>query len=264
MGWSLSGDGRKDILVVVKDAHWYVKNCLDSVFANTKDFTLHVWDNASSDKTAKYLAGLASLPNVKVHRSDTNEGFIVPNNRMFSETESEWMILLNSDTEVLPGWDELLIGVLKNNPEIKQSGFAGAILDENCEILAQGSGKSVDYISGYCFCMHRQTVEELGLFDEKNLSFAYCEDSDLSLRIRERGWEVYACHSDALVRHYGNRTTSEVIKDDERLISCARNNHSYLKTRWKTFLGLYSKGKNCYNRAPPKKGGASENQGQEV
>jgi len=247
MEWSLSGQGEKDIFVVVHDGYEYVHNCIDSVFSNTKNFNLYVWDNGSVGRTAEYLKGLASRRNVKLFRNETNEGFIVPNNRMVQESSSEWIILLNSDTEVLPRWDEVMIGTLKNNPEIKQVGFGGGMLSENCEFAGRANGEAVDYICGYCFCMNRQTVEQIGLFDEENIRFAYCEDSDLSLRIREKGWRIYACHSDALVRHYGSKTSKQVIDKDERLNLCARNNLEYLKKRWRHFLSLYRGGKMCYH-----------------
>jgi GT2 family glycosyltransferase len=248
MEWSFLGsEEEKDILLVVHDGYEYVKNCVDSVFKNTKSFRLHVWDNASATRTSNYLKELASLPNVKLYRSETNEGFIIPNNRMVREASSEWVVLLNSDTEVLPRWDEVMIGTLKNNPEIRQVGFSGGILSDNCEFVERGVGEQIDYVCGYCFCMSRKTIKDIGLFDEENICFAYCEDSDLSLRIRERGWRIYSCYSDELVRHYGSKTSSEVMKKDERLESCARLNLEYLKKRWKSFLLLYKGGKMCYH-----------------
>lgn len=246
MHWSVSATGEeKDILLVVHNGYEYVKNCVESVFSNTKDFKLLIWDNASSGKTAKYLDDLRSLKNVKLHRSETNEGFIVPNNRLFLMSDSKWVILLNSDTEVLPDWDDVMIGFLKNHPKTKQVGYCGATLNSECEFSGRTSGREIDYVVGYCFCMARKDIEEIGLFDELNMDFAYCEDSDLSLRIRERGWEVYACHSKDLVRHYGGKTTSEVISLDERLKISARKNLEHLKRRWGSFLDLYRKEKTC-------------------
>jgi GT2 family glycosyltransferase len=241
MRWSLDGAGTKDILVVVRDQYEYIRNCLDSLFKNTKEFRLHIWDNASGEKTKKYLEEVAAKPNVNLVRREKNEGFIVPNNRLAEMGSSEWVILLNSDTELLPNWDEVLIGTLKNNPGILQTGFGGGVLDNSCKLSAKGVGLGVDYISGYCVCMHRSTVERTGLFDETNLKFAYCEDSDLSLRIRESGGEVYACHSEEMVRHYGNKTSMEVLKEDPGLISCAKDNLIYLKKRWTPFIRLYGR-----------------------
>lgn len=243
MRWSLDGSGSKDILVVVRDQLPYVKNCLESVFRNTEEFTLHLWDNASGDETKAYLEGVASRAEVTLHRSEENEGFIIPNNRMAEKCSSDWLILLNSDTEVLPHWSEVLVGTLKNNPEILETGFGGGVLDDSCEFSGKAHGFGADYISGYSICMSRNTAEKTGLFDEENLKFAYCEDSDLSLRIRETGGEVYACHSEEMVRHYGNRTSSAVAEEDPRLISCARDNLAYLKNRWIPFVRLYGRAK---------------------
>lgn len=243
MRWSLDGSGSKDILVVVRDQLPYVKNCLESVFRNTEDFTLHLWDNASGDETKTYLEEVAGRPNVALHRSGENEGFIVPNNRMAEKCSSDWLILLNSDTEVLPHWSEVLVGTLRNNPEILETGFGGGVLDDSCEFSGKGQGFGADYIAGYSVCLGRRTAESTGLFDERNLKFAYCEDSDLSLRIRESGGEIYACHSEDMVRHYGNRTSLAVAEEDPRLVSCARENLSYLKRRWIPFVRLYGRAK---------------------
>jgi len=76
MRWSLDGSGSKDVLVVVRDQFEHVKNCLESVFRNTEDFTLHLWDNASGNETRRYLEEVAARSNVKLYRSENNEGFI--------------------------------------------------------------------------------------------------------------------------------------------------------------------------------------------
>lgn len=241
MEWSLDGGGNKDILVVVHDGLRHVKVCVDSLFANTEDFTLHLWDNASGEETGAYLREVASRPNVRLTRSEANEGFVVPNNRMVRECSSEWVILLNSDTEVMPHWDELLVGVLRNNPDIAQAGYGGGLLDANCEFAGRGHGRDVDFIMGYCLCMRRDKMMEFGPFDEENIEFAYCEDSDLSLRVKERGWGIYACHSDGMVRHLGGGTTAKVMPGNERLARCSAANLSYLKRRWIPSTHLYGR-----------------------
>lgn len=235
----MDGAGHKDIIVVVRNGLGHVKVCLESLFANTEEFSLHLWDNASDDDTSYYLREVASRPNVRLTRSQSNDGFIVPNNRMVRACSSEWVILLNSDTEVMPHWDEVLVGTLRNNPDIAQAGYGGGMLDAECEFAGRGFGREVDFIMGYCLCMKRETMLELGPFDERNLEFAYCEDSDLSLRTRERGLGMYACHCEDMVRHLGGGTTSKVVSENNRLADCARKNLAYLKRRWISFVRLY-------------------------
>lgn len=242
MGWSLDGRGRKDVVVVVRDGLPHVRVCMESLFANTEEFELHLWDNASGEETAEYLREVASRPNVRLTRSPTNEGFVVPNNRLVRECSSEWVVLLNSDTEVLPHWDELLVGTLRNNPDLAQAGYGGGVLDSECEFAGRGYGRNVDFLMGYCVCMRRETMLEFGPFDEENIRFAYCEDSDLSLRLREKGFGLYACHAEDMVRHVGGGTTSRVLMEDERLSGCAKENLAYLKRRWISSARLYGGG----------------------
>ncbi|MGI8751653.1 MAG: glycosyltransferase family 2 protein [Acidimicrobiales bacterium] len=54
---------------------------------------------------------------------------------------------------------------------------------------ARGGGwVDVDYPHGTLFLARRQALTDLGLFDERY--FAYCEEVDLGLRARARGWRV--------------------------------------------------------------------------
>ncbi|MGH8981608.1 MAG: glycosyltransferase family 2 protein [Acidimicrobiales bacterium] len=48
--------------------------------------------------------------------------------------------------------------------------------------------RTVDWVSGACFCARRQALEELGGFDESYFMFA--EDIDLCWRAHEAGWAV--------------------------------------------------------------------------
>ena len=233
MQWSiLADDAYKDILVVVHNQYEYVKNCLESVFKNTENFRLHVWDNGSQKATASLLEDYASEGKITLYRQESNLGFIIPNNRMAALCKSDWMILLNSDTEVFSNWDKVLIGALMANKEAAQSGFGG-ILDKN--IKGKGlfaAGFEVDYILGYCFCISRETHHQFGLFDEANISFAYCEDSDFSLRLRESGKKLYGCYASGLVRHYGSKTTMDVLSSNPELLEAARKNQKYMLERW--------------------------------
>lgn len=221
----------KDIIVIVHDQLDYVKKCVESLYENTKNFVLYLWDNNSLPPTKEYLEEVArNNHNVVLHRHSENVGFIYPNNEMARKGNSPYIILLNSDTEVRRGWDTALIGWLKGNPDCKQVGYEGGLLEPD----GKGNGRSwcgtnIDYICGWCFCIDRDTYNALGLFDEYNLSFAYGEDSDLSLRIKESGYEVYAMHI-KLVKHYGNVTANVVQTEMDTSLSFEAN-HVYIRKR---------------------------------
>ena len=227
----LCKDQSKDILIVIKDQLPYVKRCIESIQACTENYTLYLWDNASEQETKDYLE---SLKDVVLIRSEENLGFIKPNNRLAELTASTYLILLNSDTEVKPGWDRMMLGWLQTHPTILEVGYCGSKLNEEFKGGPAAFGYDIDYVTGWCMCIHRDTYDEFGLFDEKNLRLAYCEDADFSLRIKEAGFQVYALHAD-LVLHYENKTISQVNRCElarQKFAEAFQANHCYVKRRW--------------------------------
>jgi hypothetical protein len=45
----------KDIIIVVHDQLPYLKACIESIQANTNNYHLYIWDNASQPDTQEYL-----------------------------------------------------------------------------------------------------------------------------------------------------------------------------------------------------------------
>lgn len=226
---------QKDIIIVVHNQLEYIKKCIQTLYENTQDFKLYIWDNASDEPTENYLKELTSSKNnVYLRRSEENLGFIKPNNILANEGDSPYMILLNSDTEVHKGWDIALIGWLLAKPEYAQTGYLGGMLEKNGQGGKARVGEEIDYICGWCVCMPRSIYNEFGLFDQKNLDFAYGEDADLSLRLIESGYKIRALHL-SLVIHHGNATINEVkLKRDCK--TTFDRNHDYIRNRWEKYL----------------------------
>lgn len=224
----------KDILIVVHNEFEFVRNCIDSLYKNTKNFNLFIWDNASDKQTKEYLEKIQKKKNVKLYKSEQNVGFVIPNNTMAKDSKSPYLILLNSDTEVRPYWDKVLVGFLEKNKDVGACGFQGGIVNEQGLGVSINFGYDVDYICGYCLCIPRKIYKEFGLFDE-NIKFAYCEDSDFSFRLREKNKKIYACYSTDLVVHYGNRTSLSVAQKIN-LKETIENNLIYLQNRWSKYL----------------------------
>lgn len=223
-------DQSKDILIVVHDQYEYVKNCIESVRSNTENYHIYIWDNASKPQTADYLQSL-KCDNITVIRSEQNLGFIIPNNRMAEMGSNDYLILLNSDTVVKRGWDDAMIGWLVRHPDVGIVGYSGGILDEHYHGTRSSHGADVDYIAGWCLCVNRRLYGRFGLFDEVHLRFAYGEDSDFSMRVRESGLTVYALHLE-LVHHYGNVTVTAVAKEGCDMRQSFSENHKWIKRRW--------------------------------
>lgn len=229
-------DPTKDIIVVVRDQPEYLRECVETVRANTKNYNLFVWDNASGEETRRLVERLAEEPNVTTVRSGTNRGFIEPNNELAGWGDGEYIVLLNSDTKVFDMWDRAMTAFLKANPDVAQVGYWGGHMGPDGRGFGGANGYDIDYIPGWCFCLSRKTYEEFGLFDAENLRFAYCEDADLSLRLKEAGKKVYALHA-PLVHHYQNKTVVQVEREGEiDLAATFATNHEYLRRRWADYL----------------------------
>ena len=223
----------KDILVVVHDQLPLVQSCLISVY---------VWDNGSLPPTADFLREEAETGRICLARSEENQGFIIPNNRLLKLGSNPYVVLLNSDTEVREGWDRALTGYLEEHPNVAQVGFMGAKLQADGRGGIPGFGTDVHFIPGWCFCSRRNQIESVGLFDEEHLKFAYGEDSDLSLRLQEAGYSIYALHVD-LVTHHGNGTIGAVFRElGEYVRGTFQQNHEYIRSRWTKFLSQNSVG----------------------
>ena len=179
-----------------------------------------VLDNASDDGSADAVA--AAFPQVELIRSPDNLGFARANNVIAETAATEWLLLLNSDTEVLPGAIDELLAFARANPAhgiyggrtlfpdgslnrgscydrltpwsafCHATGLVAAFRDsalfdtENIGGWARDSVREVDIVSGCFFLIRTALWRELGGFDPR--FFMYGEEVDLCHRARARGW----------------------------------------------------------------------------
>lgn len=222
-----------DINIVVHNQYELTRNCLESIEQTTPNYHLYIHDNASDSVTRDYLKSV-NLHGGKLVRGKVNEGFLKPNNALAEHGSSPYIILLNNDTYCLPGWWEPLIGCLQNYPSVGVAGYCGGSLNSEGVGSAASWGFDVDYVCGWCMAIRREDYKKLGLFDDKHLEFAYCEDADFCFRLRESGLTTYA-FSLNLVWHKGSATSTSISKDV--LMGPFAKNHLYMQGRWKKYLG---------------------------
>lgn len=89
--------------------------------------------------------------------------------------------------------------------------------DENNPVL-------VDEVSGVCFCVRREVVEQVGLLDEN--FFMYYEDTDWSARIREKGWKMYIL-PEASIIHYVQQSVKKAF--DKTFVARCKGVDYYFK-----------------------------------
>ncbi len=165
---------------------------------------LIVVDNASRDGCVERLRELA--PTARLLRQDRNLGFAAAANVGASIAGGELLVFLNPDAVVAPGfadairrpldggWDAWM-GVVTAGDVLNTTGgivhFTGiAWSGQVGEPLsaAPAAPREVAFASGACLAVPRRCWCELGGFPPE--FFMYCEDVDLSLRLRLRGGRV--------------------------------------------------------------------------
>lgn len=214
------------LVTVVIPVHgkWsYTRQCLASIEASRPEvpFEVVVVDDCSPDDSAARLAG---CPGVRLVRTERNLGFVGACNLGAAAARSDLLLFLNNDTEVRPGWLDVLVDTMYAEPSI---GLAGAKLVypdgslQECGgiVWADGSGwnygrgdrpedpkytslRDVDYCSGAALLVRRALFDEIGGFDER-YSPAYYEDTDLAFAVRAAGYRTVVQPASVVVHHEG-------------------------------------------------------------
>lgn len=245
----------KDILIVVHNQLEYLKICVESIREHTQNYHIFVWDNGSDRDVQNWLAEQEDIVTV---RHEENLGFIVPNNELIKLGSSPYVILLNSDTMVLPDWDKALIAHLQQKDNLAQVGFMGGILDDDGKGKWFQFGTEIDYVAGWCFAISRETYNRFGLFDQENLEFAYGEDADFSMRLQENGKSIMSLHL-GLVHHFQNKTILQVRhKRDCR--KTFEQNHRFIKQKWGNRIGRKLRPNNSLGVSLPDESGLQDGQ----
>lgn len=215
--------------------------CIESVLRNSGDphtYFLHLTNNGSDDSTYEYFESLRQdtrLPHAPliVHNAG-NEGFIDPNNYAFAIANSmqiSYFICLNNDTEVSPFWLDYLAAPLDLDPNgaLSGPGFYGLKAD-----MHGTDGVKGEYIEGSCLCAKVELVSKYGPLFSDYLTFIYGDDSDLSLRMSEKGHAIY--HTPFPLTHPRCTTVKQSPEVKAICDAAQAKNHAVLLKRWNVYL----------------------------
>lgn len=195
---------------------------IETLYATTHktSFRTVVFDNASDDGSAEAIA--QAFPQVDVITSDENLGFAKANNIVAAQARTDWVLLLNPDTECHAGAVDNLMDFAKSNPKAGITGGRTVFRDGSLNIAScwmritpwssfcsamglssifpksamfnpeaiggwqRDTVRHVDIVVGCFMMLPRALWDELGGFDLRY--FMYGEEADLCLRAKKLGY----------------------------------------------------------------------------
>lgn len=200
----------------------YTKQCLQSLEAHTDydDVEIIVVDNASSDGSPAYLAEWAQADSRRTFiANEQNLGFSAGNNVGLRIARGDYLVVLNNDTYVTPGWIRTLRNQLRRHP---RAGLAGpvtnnigneakieisyATMDEMLELAGQytrqhaGRSLLMRTCAFFCVMITRDAYERIGGLDEQ-FGVGFFEDDDYCRRLEQEGFDRL-CTEDVFVHHH--------------------------------------------------------------
>ena len=240
-----------DVVICVHNALSDVQRCLESLSA-CPDGRMRILlvDDGSGEETAAFLRSYAQQHRLRLIRNASALGYTLAANQGLRASTADRVVLLNSDTIVTPGWLESMLAVMtcdarigvvgplsntaswQSIPQVEEAGdWKSNIIPSGMNLHSYAAGlrrllpdthAEVGFINGFCLLLRRETINDVGLFDESTFGRGYGEENDYCLRVHKRGWSLAVClqayvfHSQS--KSYSSDRRFKLCKDADRLL----------------------------------------------
>lgn len=203
------------IIIPTRDQAEVLKTCIDSILAHStyQNYQIVIVDNNSAEPpTLAYFETLQTHPKVRILSYPHEFNFSAINNFAVSQVDSDLVLFLNNDTEVIaPQWLEAMIEhalrpeigavgarLLYPNGTVQHAGVImgmwGVAEHAHKGLPAKSAGyfglakliQNCSAVTAACLMVRTDLFREAGGFNETNLPIAF-NDIDFCLRLRERG-----------------------------------------------------------------------------
>ncbi|MGL6242086.1 glycosyltransferase [Pseudomonas sp.] len=244
---------RVSVIVVTYNNIELTKACLASLdeHTNHENLEIIVVDNASADGSPALLKEWVSQgTNRKIILNEDNRGFAAGNNQGLAIADGEYLVLLNNDTFVTPGWVRTLYRHLERNKSI---GIIGPVTnnigneakiqisyDSMDEMLVEsakythshiGKLQNIQTAAFFCVMFSRQTYETVGPLDEA-FGRGFFEDDDYCRRVEQIGLSI-ACAEDVFIHHHLSASFNKLRSADRQALF--EQNKATYEAKWGTW-----------------------------
>jgi len=252
-----------DVVVPVYNALPDVKECLRSVLRTAGGHRCHliVVNDGSDEDTTKWLRKFCDSHGIHLIEHAENHGYTRSVNDGMRASTSEYVVTLNSDTIVTPGWLNGLLRAMHSCPDIGMVGplsnaaswqnvpdllgedgtFAINKLpkkftpDDMSRLVATVSTRRypvTPFLNGFCYMTKREVIRAIGYLDEENFPMGYGEENDYCIRASEAGFKLtiaddtYVFHSKS--KSFGHSRRKELSQHGSNSL---KRKHSHEKVQ---------------------------------
>jgi GT2 family glycosyltransferase len=237
--------------VVNTNGRDFLLACLEAIERNGPadlDSEVLVLDNASEDGSAEAVRDLNG--DVRLIALDRREGKAANDSRLLREARGEYCLLLNEDSELLPGAVAALIGALQKDRSAAVAGaqllapdghevpcawrlpsaetaLAGAFfLHRRFTVESGGSGiRPVGFVQSSAMLVRREAARQVGWLDED--FFVYSDETDFCKRLWDAGWKVLYVPAARAIHH--DQMAQDAAGAERRIVEYHRGRDLYLR-----------------------------------
>lgn len=255
------------IVIVNYNTGEYLKKCIDSIF-NQKSkykYEIYVIDNNSSDSSYTFIH--KEYPQIKLILNKENLGFAAANNQALRQCNSDYILLLNPDTEIVDNAIDRMLEYLKNGEyqlltckllnsdlslqksiyefEVPTKIFFKKRVNQLKRIITKvpdfdtirankfdhNKDTEIDWARGAVLMFSKEVIDKIGLLDEDY--YIYAEEEDFYLRAKRNGFKAFYLSNVSIIHH--GKVSSKNFKIKLFLIGLKsryifyRKNYSYFQ-----------------------------------
>lgn len=223
-----------------------LKGCIASIQAHTAHpYEIVVVDNASTDGTADYLRSLDL--NVRYTVLERNLGFAGGANHGLMMARGQYIVILNNDVVVTPGWITNMLSCLDSDAGIAAVGPVTNYIGGEQQIEVPysdvkdmlpfaerfnkpdpGKWKYTDRLVGFCLLFRRELLYDIGYLDEGYRIGNY-EDDDWMIRIRLSGRKLCIA-GDSFIHHFGSVSMKSI--ENSQFEETNHRNAKFYEAKW--------------------------------
>lgn len=260
------------IIIVNFRTYDHTKKTIESVINQDHPFLykIYVVDNASQDGSLEKLKERfrkdAQNGLIEFISQEKNRGFATANNSALRKIKSKYVLLLNSDTQIIDDCLERCLNYLEDHTDVGALGckvlLEDGSLDKACRrsfpsplisfyrmlglsllfpknkhfnrynlgFLNPDDTYPIDALTGAFMMLRSQVIKKAGYMDEK--FFMYGEDIDWCYRIKNKGWKI-VYHGAAEIIHYKGASSSQK-QNNKQLYEFYRAMYIFYKKHYKS------------------------------